>query len=61
MIDCKCGKQWSKIEVEKDQTIHKIDSYRFAFLRTFKTLKTGFTVLVAVLACPSCRNEVRTA
>ena len=62
MIKCdKCGSEYNKIDVEKSQTFHTINSYRFAFLRTFETLKTGYTVLKALLACPHCRTEVRPA
>lgn len=55
-----CGQEWLKQEVENDQTVHKMDSYRFKFLRTFRTLKTGFRELLALLACPICRHEVKT-
>jgi len=59
MIKCKtCSSQYSKSEVEKSQTFHSMDSYRFAFLRSFQTLKSGFTELVGLLACPHCRDEV---
>ncbi len=61
MIACKCGREFDKKVVENDQTKHTDTSYRFAFLRKFKTLTTGFSVLVALLACPQCREEVRTA
>lgn len=58
-INCNtCEKEWSKQEVEKDSTIHTINSYRFGFLRSFKTNSHGFSALMQVNACPNCRGEV---
>ena len=52
-----CTSQYSRFDVETSQTFHSMDSYRFAFLRAFETLKSGFTVLTRLLACPHCRDE----
>jgi hypothetical protein len=57
-INCKCGKEWTKSEVEKDKTVHTIDSFSFRFLRVFKRSTSGFSALIKVNACPECREVV---
>ncbi len=56
-INCKCGSEWDRLEVETDETIHTEQDYRYRFLRRFETDKSGFYVLVAVTACPDCRDK----
>lgn len=56
-IICKCGKEWDRKDVENDSTVHKIDSYQYKFLRTYKTLSTGFNILEKLNVCPDCRNQ----
>lgn len=54
-INCACGSEWDRKEVEADDTTHTMADYRYRFLRRFDTDKSGFYILDAVLACPDCR------
>jgi len=55
-INCKCGKEWDRKEVESDQTIHTMQSYSYRFLGSYLR-ENGFLVLEKVTACPDCRKE----